>query len=529
MVMSLEYHVDAQLLEDGAQSVPELYNVAFGYMACHRIHGLMEANHVPVGIGVLFQCLLQECLVVCNGQVGGVEHHKLYATIGKAVVAVPFPVLTIGGDTRHLEVLGIQGGVIAVIVVAHQSCQGNGAEVLIVEKAAVLRLHLVEVGAVRCIVLVDLVAQREQEAVVRAVGKDLIYGLGPALNICIQIVGIQLRVANCRKAEAFGSKCRRLIAVLLGGLAAHGNSIGVLGGGLQTAEVHMVDVIPVLGSLLYLCGIILPAKMQHCRIGIGIVPGDTQAVLGCTDVHSQAVHCQFIALRLCGCCQLLYRQINIRAGSASLMELYCQHIGAIHQHRCVGHRNLTGLGGTGIGAAIGQVGSIAAGRLIKGGYLFAVDIDNGSIIIVERSQELCYGTGILHLEGGAEEKCGNVIAGNTANILAQQHGGRKIHIRIAGAQVRNAAVLCAKGTCRCFPAAVVIVCLGPAQPVIALCRCISGWIGVIVQIPPSGGQIHGFCLRSHGHCLHAGLEFHVRSRNRTCQHGNAGCYRQNRC
>ena len=52
----------------------------------------------------------------------------------------------------------------------------------------------------------------------------------------------------------------------------------------------MVDVIPSLGGLLYFCSIILACKMQYRRLVAGVIPGDAQAILRCTDVDRQAVY-----------------------------------------------------------------------------------------------------------------------------------------------------------------------------------------------------------------------------------------------
>ena len=127
------------------------------------------------------------------------------------------------------------------------------------------------------------------------------------------------------------------------------------------------------------------------------------------------------------------------------MQLHCQNVVAVYQHGGVADRNLSQLGRTGIGAAIGEVGGIAAVRLIKCRHLYAVDIDNRRVVIVKLTEQLGHGTGILHLKGGAEEERRDIIAGSTIDILAQQHRGGKVHIGIACAKIGNAAVFRAEG------------------------------------------------------------------------------------
>ena len=221
-------------------------------------------------------------------------------------------------------------------MVAHQRGQGNGAEALIAKETAVLCLYLIKVSTVGSVILVDLVAQREQEAVVRAIREHLVYGLGPALDIGIQGAIVELWIAHRCKAKAIGIECRGFIGVLLGGLSANRNGVGVLCGGAQTAEIHVVDVIPGLGSLLHLCGIILAAKMQHCRIGIGIVPGNAQAVLRSADVNGQTVYRQLVACRLFGLCAnghalVLRLELHIRCRGYTSQH---RNAGAYRQNRC---------------------------------------------------------------------------------------------------------------------------------------------------------------------------------------------------
>ena len=256
----------------------------------------MEGNHVPVGVRVVFQRLLQKCLVLGNGQVRGVQSHKQYAAIGKVVIAVFGSHCTVVRGVREGEVIRIELGVVAVIVVAHCSSQCHGAQALRSKEAAILGLHLIHVGAVRRIVFVDLVAHGEQEAVVGAILLDFIYGLGPALDVGIQALGIQLRVANCCKAKGF-AKGAGVICVLLGSLLPALDGVGVVRLLGQTGDLGAMDIV----TLLIHCGnrcLILFAAEGQGLVSVGlIVPGHGDSVLCGADVHHKILYIQFLAFR----------------------------------------------------------------------------------------------------------------------------------------------------------------------------------------------------------------------------------------
>ena len=423
MIMTLQYHINAQLLKNGAQSRPKRYNIGICHMACYRIHGLVEADHIPIGIRILRKGLLHKFLMLCNGQVGGIEHHKLYTAVGKGIITVSLPVLSIAGHIGHLEMLCIQGGVVAIVVVTHQCSQRDGMEVLILEEAAVLSLNLIQIRTVGSVIFVDLITQGEQEAVVSAIASDLTYRFRPAVHIGLQAAVVELWVAHCRKAEAVRAKCRRGIAVFLGGFVPRGNGVGIIRRCGQAAQVHVVHIISILGGLLHLGGIVLPAEMQYIGLGRGVIPCDPQAVFRFADVHSQAVYLQRIAGLLRGNREVADSQIDVGAGLPVLMELHRQCVGSIHQHGGIIlrdilrhrriHRGFT---------AIGHIGCITAFGLIESGHLYAIDIDDRRIIVGDLSQQPGRLRSIVHLKGRAEKVCGIVILSIAA---LQQHIGHQ--------------------------------------------------------------------------------------------------------
>ena len=188
----------------------------------------------------------------------------------------------------------IELGVVAVIVVAHCGSQCHGAQAFRSKEAGILGFHLIHIGAVRRIVFVDLVTHGEQEAVIRAVGEDLVHSLGPALNICIQALGIQLRVANCCKAKGF-SKGAGVICVLLGSLLPTLDGVGVVRPLGQTGDLGAMDIVALLIHCGSRCLILLAAKGQRLVGVVLIVPGHGHGVLRGADVHHKILYIQFLA------------------------------------------------------------------------------------------------------------------------------------------------------------------------------------------------------------------------------------------
>ena len=135
------------------------------------------------------------------------------------------------------------------------------------------------------------------------------------------------------------------------------------------------------------------------------------------------------------------------------MDLHGDGVFPIYQackQQGIGHRDLAGLGCSGIGATVLEV----CGDLfvVKSGDLCAVEIDRGRIIINDAAGDLLDLRGVRHVYGCTEEKglFIDLLLLLTFLVLIQQRVGR-----ISAAQVCDLTVLCAKAAGGGFPGRIV--------------------------------------------------------------------------
>ena len=131
------------------------------------------------------------------------------------------------------------------------------------------------------------------------------------------------------------------------------------------------------------------------------------------------------------------------------MDLHGDGVFPIYQackQQGIGHRDLAGLGCSGIGAAVLEVGGDLF--VVKSGDLCAVEIDRGRIIINDAAGDLLDLRGVCHVDGRAEEEglFIDFFGFLPFLVLIQQCVGR-----ISAAQVCNLPILCTKAACGGVP------------------------------------------------------------------------------
>ena len=477
MVMTLKYHVDAQILEDGDKGFAAAEDVAVLGMAGHGVDGVVEGNDLPIHVGVGGNGSLHKGLVLSRRLVVGIEHHEQHIVVNEPVVAAGIGGAVLTGLVGNVEVLAVGVGI--GIVVADDGGHGQVLQRLVLQIAVILALT---VGGI------DLVARGEHKGDIGeiVVGGNELQGVVPAGSISVgAAAGADLGVAHIGKGEGtavIGGKetdFRRNLTI--DGL------ISVLNACLQTGSGCLVGILAVViafggggvgsgglrhGAIHQFAGLCHPQLTRS--VGID-VPGKVH--LGLVSAHGQADVGQGDRLYIHFVPEFQRRNIKVDVGTAlvALMHFRSHNILAIVQQ---GERPLIRKIKRlfyGIVTTILHVGGNVL--IVETCYLGAVDIQGNRIIAKNLAQDLLDLGSILDHDLSTEKECFN-IGGTVLFVLSEQSVG---HIAVNRGQLT---ALGAERTLSGLPCAAIIVGSGPAGALIAFCGSTAGGIGAVVQIGP---------------------------------------------
>ena len=373
----------------------------------------MEGHHSPLGIGIGFQSVLQEGFVFRNGQVGGVDHHEQHAVVGEGVVPVAAVGFPEGGGVGGFKVLHIQGGIVAVVVVAHQHLHGQALQHIAGQVAVVLGFHRSTVASV--VVGVDLVAHGEQEIVVGSIGVDGVQGVIPAVGVAFIVAGrTDLGVAHYGDVQRIGVEVPGGVGVGLGGVAAVLDVVLISGVFFQTGDGHGVDGVPFPAGRFGGGGV--AGAIEHQGVGGdgGVVPHKGHLGFICAHVHQKVGGSKGVGVGFAEG-QLFKLEVHVGAAGPSLVEFHRQDVGAVHQHGGVGDVDFTGEGVAHVAAPVLHV--LGDVLIVEPADLHPVQVNGGGVVIQQRAGDQVDGVGVFHFKGGAEEEGRDVVPAGAVDVL----------------------------------------------------------------------------------------------------------------
>ena len=87
MVMSLQNHVNIQILEYRDKFISPLQDIAFRRVARHTVQGMVKYNYLPVHILVFLNRIFHECLMLCGAHVVRIQVHEKDIVVNIPVIA----------------------------------------------------------------------------------------------------------------------------------------------------------------------------------------------------------------------------------------------------------------------------------------------------------------------------------------------------------------------------------------------------------------------------------------------------------
>ncbi len=180
--------------------------------------------------------------------------------------------------------LYIQGGIAAVVVVAHQHLHGQALPHVAGQVAVVLGFHRASVFPV--VVGVDLVAHGEQEVVIHPVGGDGVQGFVPAVGVAFIVAGrTDLGVAYHGDVQAVFGEITGGVGVGFGLLGTVLDVVLVRGIAFQAGDGDLVDGVPPAAGRLGGSGVAHTVKHQGVGGVGGVVPHKVHFGLVGAHVH----------------------------------------------------------------------------------------------------------------------------------------------------------------------------------------------------------------------------------------------------